>query len=323
MSYLVGIDLGGTNISAVLVNPDGEIVQWLNLETQAEKGPKQVIERINHIIKTMLSGAKLTEKKLRGIGLGLPGIVHRKTQTAIFLPNLPGWHHINLTNEILPEAKIPLIIDNDVRMAAWGEKNLGAGVDIDDLVFVSLGTGIGSGIFIKGKLHRGYSESAGEIGHMIIAQDGLPCSCGSKGCLETYASARGIVLRTKLALEKYSNSFLHELISGEPSKLTAQMVGYAAEKGDHLAREIIEETALYLGLGLVNLVNLINPQRVILGGGVMGLGRMLLDPVKEVVLNRAMPLNREVEIVEAFLKEKAGALGAAEMARHETAKKII
>lgn len=312
--YFAGIDLGGTNLKGVLLNREGEEEGWLMLPTKAELGPRGVTQRISELVRSLLREKGLKNGDLAGIGIGVPGLVNSRDGRAIFLPNLPGWRNIPLGLWVNRELGIPTIIDNDVRMAAWGEKLLGAGRGCDNLVFLTLGTGIGAGIFLQGKMFRGHSESAGEIGHMTVEKEGLPCTCGNRGCLEMYASGRAIARRAREAVKQNDDSLILKLAEGDEARIGAATVAEAAGQGDALARRIIEEAALYLGMGLANLVNILNPQRLVIGGGVAGMGEMLLAPVREVVRTRAMPLNREVEIVTAELGERAGAVGAAHAA---------
>ncbi|MBC7326351.1 MAG: ROK family protein [Moorella sp. (in: Bacteria)] len=215
------------------------------------------------------------------------------------------------------ETGVPVLIDNDVHMAAWGEKLLGAGQDREDVICLTLGTGIGSGIFIQGKLFTGRDESAGEIGHVTVEKDGPRCSCGNYGCLEMYASGRGIARRMRAAIAARAASLVLDLAHGDAGSITAAMVCQAAARGDQAAGQVIKETAVYLGIALAGLANILNPQRIVLGGEVMGAGELLLEPVRRVVREQAMPLNREVEIVAAELGERAGATGAAAIARKE------
>lgn len=315
VKFTAGIDLGGTNIKAVLVDQNNEVKGYLKRAVQAELGPREVTRQMMGMVYTLLGENKLVPADLRGLGLGVPGLVDRREEKAVFLPNLPGWHHIPLGQWIREELDVPLLLDNDVRMAAWGEKLLGAGRGWDDMVCITVGTGIGAGIFLQGKLFRGHGESAGEIGHMTVEKDGLLCTCGNQGCLEMYASGRAITRKARELVKQKGFNLILELVEGDEARITAATVARAAELGDSKAQGIIEEAARYLGIGLANLANILNPRRIVIGGGVAGMGERLLGPVREVVQARAMPVNRDVEIVAAQLGELAGALGAALVAR--------
>ncbi|MDN5327074.1 MAG: glucokinase [Moorella sp. (in: firmicutes)] len=315
--YVAGVDLGGTNIAAILMDAAGQTGGWMTWPTEASGGPYRVIERIIALIKFTMEQNGITEQQLLGIGLGVPGLVNSREGKSVFSPNLPGWRDIPVAEMVGRGCGVPVIIDNDVRMAAWGEKLLGAGRGWEDVICLTLGTGIGSGIFIQGKMFKGRDESAGEIGHVTVEKDGPRCNCGNFGCLEMYASGRGIARQARETLEQGGSSLLLELAGGDASSITAATVCRAAIQGDPLARQVMEKTALYLGIALAGLANILNPQRIVLGGGVMGAGELLLEPVRRVVRERAMPLNREVEIVAAELGERAGAIGAAALARQE------
>ncbi|OIQ61583.1 glucokinase [Moorella thermoacetica] len=315
--YVAGVDLGGTNIAAILMDATGRTRGWMTWPTEASGGPDRVIERIIALIKFTMEQNGITEQQLLGIGLGVPGLVNSQEGKSVFSPNLPGWRDIPVAEMVGRGCGVPVIIDNDVRMAAWGEKLLGAGRGWEDVICLTLGTGIGSGIFIQGKMFKGRDESAGEIGHVTVEKDGPRCNCGNFGCLEMYASGRGIARQARETLEQGGSSLLLELAGGDASSITAATVCRAAIQGDPLARQVMEKTALYLGIALAGLANILNPQRIVLGGGVMGAGELLLEPVRRVVRERAMPLNREVEIVAAELGERAGAIGAAALARQE------
>lgn len=315
--YSIGIDLGGTNIKGVITDDKGTVLHWCKGETGADNGPDYVLNRIEQAAKDLISAASVSPDNVRGVGIGLPGQIDPHKGTAVFLPNLPGWSNIPVRSRLENKLDIKVEIENDVRMAAWGEKLLGAGRDIDDFICLALGTGVGSGIFSQGRMLLGHNRGAGEAGHITVEKDGRSCRCGNKGCLEMYVSGRAIALRAAEILELGEKSLMSELVKGDLSKVTSLIVKEAALKGDQPALDLISSTAEYLGIGLAVLSNLLNPRRIALGGGVMGLGPMLLTPVREVVRRCAMPLNREVEIVPAQLGERAGALGAAEVIRRK------
>lgn len=315
--YVAGIDMGGTNIAAVIMDAEGQTRGWVTWPTEATRGPEAIIKRIISLTKFLMAENGITEQQLCGIGLGVPGLVNSREGRSVFSPNLPGWRNIPVAELVAGGTAVPVLVDNDVRMAAWGEKLLGAGRGREDVICLTLGTGIGAGIFIQGKMFTGRDESAGEIGHVTVEKDGPQCSCGNYGCLEMYASGRGIARRMREAIAAGATSLVLDLANGDAGSITAAMVCQAAARGDQPAGQVIKETALYLGIALAGLANIFNPQRIVLGGGVMGSGELLLEPVRREVRERAMPLNREVEIVAAELGERAGAIGAAALARQE------
>lgn len=316
--FVAGVDLGGTNIEAALMDAAGQTCGWVTWPTDADKGPTHVMQRIIDLVQYVVAENGLDKEALRGVGLGVPGLVNSKEGMSIFSPNLPDWRNIPIAVQVARGVGTPVIIDNDVRMSAWGEKLLGAGRGREDLICVTLGTGIGSGIFIQGEMFAGRNESAGEIGHMTVEKDGPRCNCGNHGCLELYASGRGIARRAREAMgaTDTDTSLIWKLAEGDLTQITAATVYTAATKGDEVALRLVEETALYLGIGLANAANILNPQCIVLGGGVMRMGDLLLEPTRRVVRMRAMPFNRETEIVVAELGERAGAIGAAVAAKN-------
>lgn len=314
--YVIGVDLGGTNVTVLLLDSRGGICSVIKDKTSAREGPTVVLGQITSLVLALVDQADLALSQVRGMGIGLPGVVASATGMALFLPNLPGWHDIPVAKYFKESLGLEVYCENDARMAAWGEKLMGAGQGFADLVCLTLGTGIGSGVFLQGKLWRGHLGSAGEIGHLTIEKDGPVCTCGNRGCLEMYASGRGIARRTREALVKNESSLLNQLVGGKIEEVSAATVHEAALAGDQLALCLLQETAEYLGLALANLANILNPEVLVLGGGVTsGMGEMLLSPVRKVVNERAMSLNSQVVIKQAQLGERAGAIGAAHLAR--------
>lgn len=315
LNLTVGIDLGGTYIKTLFLDETGEAICKKKYAT-GEGKPQEVLKQITDNIQDGLKEMSLHKGVVKGIGIGLPGQVDVQQGIAIYLPNLPGWHNISVVDSIAKEFNVPIIIENDVRMAAIAEKLLGAGKQVNDMICIAIGTGIGSGIFLNGKLFKGWQNGAGEIGHMTIEANGILCSCGNCGCWEMYAGGKGIARRTEKALESFTgDSELYNLTKNNPSSVTAGLVSAAASKGDLLAQKILQETAIYLGIGIANLVNIFNPQMIVIGGGVMKCGDSLLKPIEEEVRKRVMPVNRNVLIRLAEFGDWAGAFGAAEIAR--------
>lgn len=316
--YVVGVDLGGTNVTVLLLGDRGQICSIIKDQTNSQAGPTGVIRQITCLVHNLVEQAGLDLSQISGLGIGLPGVMDSDTGRALFLPNLPGWQDIPVGKLLQESLGWEIYCENDARMAAWGEKLLGAGEGFNDLVCLTLGTGIGSGIFLQGKLWRGHLSSAGEVGHLTLEKDGPVCTCGNRGCLEMYASGRGIARRARAALTGKAGSLIYQLVAGQAEKVTAATVHEAALAGDRLAQDLIQETAEYLGIGLANLANILNPQLFVLGGGVTsGWGEMLLGPLREIVGRRAMSLNGQVMIKQAVLGERAGAVGAAQLAKYK------
>jgi len=307
----VGVDLGGTNIATALVDEKGNVLKKDIRLTEAKKGPKYVKGNMKDSIYEI---CKDSMDKIVGIGLGIPGLVDIEKGKSLFAGNL-GWQNVPILKEFQEEYTIPVFMDNDVRIATLGEKYFGAGQGVDNLICITLGTGIGSGIIINGKLYRGHGYSAGEIGHITIFKDGLYCNCGNRGCLEVYASAPGISRRAREYIEAGHHSILPSMVEGDLSKITPKLISKAYDEGDRLARLIMDETAEMLGIGIANYIDLINPEMVVIGGGISLAGDRLLKPLRKTAIERSMNnIAKNVKIVPSMLKDESGMLGAAALA---------
>ena len=312
----IGIDLGGTNIKFGLVTKDGRILKRLNIPTKAHEGPKSVVSRIVKTIKLLSK-----DKKIDSIGIGAAGLVDHDKGIIHFSPNLPGWKNIPLKNWIEKDLKIPVYVGNDVNVFALGEFCFGAGIGSNNLFGITLGTGVGGGIVIRGKLLLGANHAAGEVGHTSINPFGPKCRCGNRGCLERYVGAEYIVERTIKKLQgqgskrKPQNPKIMKLAKFNYKNITPEIISLAAKRGDELAKTIVEETGFYVGLGIANVVSLIDPEIVVIGGGVSGMGRLLLGSVKKTVAERTMNFSgRKLKIVFSKLNADATILGASQLA---------
>ncbi len=311
-SLVLAVDLGGTKIAVALVSRDGNILAMQRTPTLADEGQKAVIERIFRAIDGFLDASKTTLSQLAGIGFSAPGPIDMETGTVTESPNLPGWQNVPLRDIVQDKYKIPTSLIHDATAAALAEHRLGAGKGVRDLVYITVSTGIGGGIIIDGKLYTGAKGTAGEIGHMTIDANGPRCSCGNTGCLEVLASGTAMAREARKRLEAGEVSLLSQLAGGNPENITAETIALAAERGDRLAGEVILQAATYLGIGMANLVNILNPEMIIVGGGVANMGDRLLKPAIEVVRERAFKLPaRTVRIVRAGLSGNAELLGAA------------
>lgn len=316
--YAVGVNLGGTTISTAIVTPDGKLIARTKTLTEAKKGIQSVVDKICASIREVCQQISLDPNELITIGLGSPGPLSTKTGIVIDAPNLNNWINVPLRDMVQKQFKSPVFLDNDANAAAYGEFWIGAGMGVQNLIVVTLGTGIGGGLIIDGKLYRGPDDSAGEIGHTIILLDGPLCSCGNHGCLEALSSATALVNRTNDALRFGTKSILTELCKNDLSKITAKMVYEAAAQNDKLALELFRETGFYLGVACAGLVNIFNPEMIILFGGMIQAGELLFAPVREEIKKRAFatPVSR-VKLVPAILGNDAGAIGAAGIALME------
>jgi glucokinase len=315
---VVALDIGGTKFIAAVVGGEGQIVSRAYRQTLAHEGPKRVIARLCSAIGEVIDASGIRRSSFGGIGIAAAGLVDTARGLVTESPNLPSWNNVPLKDRLSSEFGMNSYIINDASAAALGEHAMGAGVGLSNLVFITVSTGIGGGIIIQGKLYEGTNGCAGEIGHMLIQTDGPVCSCGRRGCLEALASGTAIARMARERLAGGEKSILPAVAGRGKADLTAEMVWLAAKKGDSLACDIIDVAADYLGIGLGNLVNIFNPEMVVVGGGVSQMGEMILTPARRSMKRHAFRLpSRTVRVVRAKLRVDAGLLGAAVYARSE------
>lgn len=302
---VVAVDLGGTLIRSALINEKGEILARAQRETLAQEGPEPVIRRIEACIRDVARGTETISIAAPGPLNPWKGIIHQA-------PNLPGWRDVPLADILHRTFKVPVYLNNDANLAALAEHRFGAGQGVDDLIYLTISTGIGGGIISQGRLLLGIKGLAAEVGHMVLEPEGPPCGCGGQGHLEALASGPAIARRAVEEIEKGTKTSITKLVEGELSKVTAKVVAQAAQGGDPLANSIFKEAGFYIGLGITNLLHILNPELVIIGGGVSKAGDLLFDPIKETVKARAMLSYQEgLRIVSAALRDDVGLLGAA------------
>ena len=306
----IGIDVGGTNVKIALVNDEGKILYSNSVPTRAEMGYEYTVNNIKQAIYDLLKETKLEPKDIQGIGFGFPGQVDYKAGIVRNAPNIPGWVEIPIAKIFEDEFHIPTRVDNDVRCAALGELNYGAGKGCENLICITVGTGIGSGLVVNGRLVRGASNAAGEIGHIKLQMNGGPiCGCGDTGCLEAFASGPAIVALAEDYIRGGKSTKFRELANGAP--ITPYIVCEATKAGDPVAQRIFTIVGEYIGIGLASVVNLLNPEKIIIGGGVADAGEYLFNPLTETLKKRAMKLAGEtVKVVHAQLGNTAGVIGA-------------
>jgi len=311
--FAIGVDLGGTNIICAIINYQGEILHSIKVPTYAERGREETVERIKSTIHKTITKSKIEKNNIIGIGIGAPGPLDIKRGIINFAPNLPGWRDVPLREILRDEFNKEVILENDANAAAWGERCFGAGQGIDNLVCFTLGTGIGGGIIIDGKIYHGDTYGAGEIGHMTVNKDGPRCNCGNFGCLEAYSSATGIKNRVRNRIkEGIKSQFLNFDDNELFESLRLKLIFETARKGDRLTSDIVEEAISYLGIAIANIANILNPEMVVLVGGITNEGDKLLIPLKKEVEKRSLPSNyKSLKIVIGKLDGNAGILGAA------------
>jgi glucokinase len=314
MRYILGVDIGGTNLVVGAVTEDGMTVRGLVSElTGAPDGPDAVIGRIVKMAQGTIATVRRDEPgaEILGVGIGSPGPLDRKRGLVIFTPNL-RWTNMPLRERIGTALALPAALDNDANCAMLGEHWVGAAKGAQDAICFTLGTGIGGGIVVGGKLVHGASDAAGEIGHITIEVNGRRCGCGNDGCLEAYASGPAIARRAMEAIEAGAASDLVRRAGGSAAAITAQTVFEAAAAGDGLADELVRDTARYLGVGIANMLNIMNPEVVVVCGGVTQAGDHLFVPLRREVARRAFkPAVEACRIVPGALHGTAGVVGAA------------
>lgn len=309
MGNRIGIDVGGTNVKIALVNEKGSIIYSNSIPTRAEMGYEYTINNMKEAIGDLLKETKSSAKDIEGMGFGFPGQIDCQKGIVRLAPNIPGWVDVPIAAIMEKEFGIPTRVDNDVRCAALGELNFGAGIGCENLICITVGTGIGSGLIINGKLVRGASNAAGEIGHIKLDMTGGPlCGCGDRGCLEAFASGPSIVAMAEEYIKGGKSTKYRELANPE---ITPYIVSEAAKQGDPVAQRIFAIVGEYIGIGLASVVNLLNPEKIIIGGGVAAAGDILMTPIKETLVKRAMKIaGSTVEVVPAELGNTAGVIGA-------------
>ena len=306
------VDLGGTKIMAAVVLSDGKVLSRNYCLTMADKGPEIVIDRVIFAVNKAMAQARLKSSELIGIGVATAGILDMSRGVVTTSPNLPHWHNVPLCDILVEELGIITYIINDASAAALGEHRFGAGRGFDNMIYLTVSTGIGGGIIVDGELYYGADGCAGELGHMTIEVDGPQCHCGNFGCLEALASGWAVARAAITSIKNGERSSIIELVDGKLEDITAETVAVAARRGDRLAADIIAKAANYLGVGLANLVNIFNPELIVIGGGLSKMGGMLLKPARKVLKERAfqLPVNT-ARVVRARLGSNAGIIGAA------------
>lgn len=311
MKYYSGVDLGGTNTKIGLCNEEGKILLSSSIKTDSIHGVEDTLERIWLEIQKQLTEEKLTKEDLSGIGIGIPGPV--KNQSIVgFFANFPWEKNMNLKEKMETLTGIRTLVDNDVNVIAQGEAIFGAAKGHKSSITVALGTGIGGGIFVDGRLISGMTGAGGEIGHMKLVPDGKLCGCGQKGCFEAYASATGMIREALSRLYVNKLNALYEKFQGNYETLEAKDIFEAAAAGDVFSQEIVDYEAEYLAMGIGNLLNIINPEVVVLGGGIALAKEQILEPMKQKIRKYALEITLEnLEIKTGVLGNEAGILGAA------------
>lgn len=320
---MAGVDIGGTKILAGVANAAGELLSQDYRTTPVEAGSDAGIDRIVTSIERAAHGAGISPSQLSGVGIAIAGLVESETGVLHTSPNMPGWKDVPIRSLLGSRLGLDIYVINDASAAALGEGCYGAGRGVANLVYLTVSTGIGAGIIAGGRLYCGANGTAGELGHMIIEADGPPCACGGHGCLEALASGTAMAKEAISRIQAGARSSLGRMAGGDIDNITARHIELAARQGDGLAQGVIARAAHYLGLGLANIVNIFDPELIIIGGGVAKMWDLLVEPAIQRMQARAYALwHFRVRVVPAELGDRAGVLGAvAFVLQHRSAEK--
>ena len=309
----LGIDVGGTNIAIGLVDENCKIIKKDSVAAGKERPFEEILKDIAELSLRIVKEAGFSEEQITKIGVGSPGVPDNEKGEIVYASSFPTFKNAPLANELkkyFPNSDV--FLENDANAATYGEMVAGAAKGKQNGVAITIGTGIGGGIIINGKIYSGFNNAGGEIGHKVIVVDGLPCECGRKGCWEVYASGTALIRQAKEALKKYPQSLIGKLVCGDLDKINAKTPFDAADEGDSAAKEVIEKYIKYLATGIVDIVNVFRPEIVVIGGGVSKQGENLIAPIREHVRRESYGHDlAKPEIVAATLGNDAGIIGAA------------
>src|SRR4051812_27702740 len=318
--YFVGVDLGGTKILAGIFNHSLECIGTAKVSTKSQRGVQSVVERIDRCVRDAVDEADLSMKQVVGIGVGAPGAVDAQAGSVIFAPNLEGWKDVPLKKELEKQLGVPVFVENDANIAVLGVHAAELKSKPKSVVGIFVGTGIGGGLIINGELYGGFNHTAGEIGHMVLEINGPKCGCGNKGCFEALASRTAIFQRIKAGVKSGEKTLLTEMLGNDLEDLRSGDLRKAIRRGDKFVSKVIDETAEYIGIGVANLVNILGPEVVVLGGGVVeALSDEMMSIISKTAKEHAMPGTlKGVEIVASKLGDIAGITGGAVLAKRSS-----
>ncbi len=315
MKIAIGIDIGGTNTKTILATETGDILYSLKNTTpsvtagQPDKIENLLVKNLRDFLNSKSAQKVLSRaSEVSGIGIGVAGLIDVKKGKVIRSPNIPAINGAPLREIFEKEFSMPVIVENDANAYAFGEKWIGAGKDLDNFIVLTLGTGLGGGLIYKGKLYEGPVE----VGHMTVVPSGRYCTCGSYGCLESYASGRAMVDRVVSSLEKGTESLLSKCCDGNIYKITPEVIYETALDGDSLSREVFREVGQFLGIGIANLINILGPEAVIIGGGLIDAWDMFIEELTREAYKRAFRnLSTDIKILKSALTQNGGSIGIA------------
>ena len=311
--YVIGVDLGGTLIKAAALDLKGKLLARTKTSTLVEEGPERTIANI--VLSVCKLKKRLDPRPLLAVGVGVPGILDWEEGLVIQCPNLPGWEGLALRERLGKDIDRPVAIENDANAAALGERWLGAAKDWNNFMLITLGTGVGSGMVLDGKLWRGESGRAGELGHVQVEPRGLACGCGGRGCLEQYASATAIKRMALEGIKKGKESAIYEIAQGKTDRIGLEIVQKAARAGDPLAREIYRKVGTYLGSGIAAVVNLLDISNFVLAGGVSTAYDLFVEALQEKLKEQVLGQDAErIRVESSRLGPDVGMYGCAYLA---------
>lgn len=304
---VIGIDLGATKIISALIDSSGKILRKERIDTEARLGRTRVKKNI------LLAIESVKDREVEGVGVGSPGQIDFRTGVVIgATPNIPDWIGVNIKSLVEKSFNLKCLVDNDANVMLLGEYRYGVGMGFKDLAGLTLGTGVGGALILGGKIYRGHAFAATEIGHMSIKYDGIKCRCGGIGCLEEYGSSRALVREARRMIEEGKTTILRQLTGGNLSNLTSEFISQAHHKGDEVAIKVIEQVGAWIGYGVANLINLLNPELIVLGGGLVKIGDLLLRAIRDGARERSLPASfQSTQILPAKLGDDSALLGAA------------
>jgi len=312
--YIIGVDIGGTKIATGLVTCDAEVVERVVLSTPTQEEGDWVLEQVYHSIDETIQKSKGGLSKIIGIGVVAPGPLNPQTGVLLYAPNIPSFKNVPILKSIQARYGLPTLVENDANAAGLAEALFGAGVGCNYVLYVTVSTGIGTGIIIDQQIYHGKNGAAAEGGHIPINYQGPICACGQRGCIEAYASGTALTRRARDVLEHRAKtpSKISSLVAGDLAEVTPVVVSQAAELGDECALALIRETGEYLGIWLGSMISLLDPDIIVIGGGLSSIGELLFSAIRETIPNHTInPFPEQVLIVPAKLQSDVGILGAA------------
>lgn len=313
--YVIGVDVGATHTKIAILNLRGGIISKDSFLTKSYR-KNNLIKAIAGSLDRLLADKNIKKRDVLGLGIGVPGLVNFKKGLVFYFVNIPDWKNVPLKRMLERETGLATFVDNDVKVMALGELVFGAGKHHRNLICLTLGTGVGGAIIVNGKLYRGSSLVAGEIGHIPINEKGPSCNCGGMACLEAYVGRDYFLADVKRSLKRGSRSIVKKMAKYRLSAVTPELLEKAAEKGDAFAMKKWREMGRHIGSALTGVVNFFNPELIIVGGGIAGAGRFIFGPIKKTLGKKAMAVQKKaVRIVKAKLGNDAGVIGAAELVK--------